>query len=650
MPLDPHDREYRSKYQEPTGNVDRIDELRKGLYSRIEPARRKRFNPLKPTQSATPDSWGSEARPDAPLTAPKHNFFLWFFMVALIGCVGAVGYAGYRWYAAPPSISPDNVDIQIVGPVTVDGGDPFSIQVVLANNNAVELELADLILEFPDGTKASDGSDLKRLQQSVGIVRSGEVIRRDVPLTLYGNENSMQNITARLVYHVANSGSVFEKEKTVGISLGESPLAVVVSLQDETTAGQRIDIDVDVTSNAQTATDGVVLSVEYPFGFTYLESSVKPLIGTNNVFEFERLDPGVTTRVRISGTMDGTSGDVRAFKFATGIQNPDKPTTFTTLFATDLQEITLTKPFLGVDISFGTESERSLIVDPNGTAAGRLYITNNTPTEITNVALTTKLDSKVLNRYNVTPSQGFYRSIDNTIVWDTTNNPSLARIAPGQTINLGFTFETLPLVNGTTLFQNPEIILTTDITGRRLSQDNVPEALKRTVVTNVKVNSQVELLATPSYFTGPFTNTGPLPPKPEQETTYTVTWKLSNTSNQLSGTVVTALLPNYMSWKNIASPDGSKLSYDSANRTITWSVGEVAPGVGHGADAAQISFQVGLLPSLSQLTLEPELVRNITLRYLDRFTQSQITTDVDAVDTNIDADPGYETGMETVTQ
>ena len=44
---------------------------------------------------------------------------------------------------------------------------------------------------------------------------------------------------------------------------------------------------------------------------------------------------------------------------------------------------------------------------------------------------------------------------------------------------------------------------------------------------------------------GTFTNTGPIPPKAEAETTYTVTWAVTNPLNNLTDVRVSAILPSY---------------------------------------------------------------------------------------------------------
>src|SRR5690606_38629486 len=121
------------------------------LYSRVESGKRNNFRPLKQNLPNVNESWAQEEqKPDPKPKSPKYNKFVWFFILAILGCLAALVYAGAVWFTRPPQISPDNVDIQTIGPVTVDGGDPFSVQIVVSNNNAVDLELADLIVEFPE--------------------------------------------------------------------------------------------------------------------------------------------------------------------------------------------------------------------------------------------------------------------------------------------------------------------------------------------------------------------------------------------------------------------------------------------------------------------------------------------------------------------
>ena len=53
---------------------------------------------------------------------------------------------------------------------------------------------------------------------------------------------------------------------------------------------------------------------------------------------------------------------------------------------------------------------------------------------------------------------------------------------------------------------------------------------------------------------GPFENMGPIPPKADNETTYTIIFSLSSPFNDINSVEVTGSLPSYIAWKNLTSP------------------------------------------------------------------------------------------------
>ncbi len=86
------------------------------------------------------------------------------------------------------------------------------------------------------------------------------------------------------------------------------------------------------------------------------------------------------------------------------------------------------------------------------------------------------------------------------------------------------------------------------VKARRVSEQNVPENLTSSAVRTVKIASSAGLGAQVVRSTGPFQNTGPIPPKAEQATTYTVIWTINNTSSSIGGAQVSSGLPPYVKW------------------------------------------------------------------------------------------------------
>jgi hypothetical protein len=639
----------RQRYSVPDPSRDRVELLKDKLYSRVQAVPPHRIKTLRPLPTAQEPGHSHDVeQPDRVIGAPKRNLFVWFFLCAIGFFALAAGYAAFVWFGGSATVSADNVDVKVVGPVSINGGEKLSLDVIVSNNNPTDIELADLFIEYPDGTKAPDlSTDRTRERQTIGTVKPGQAVKRTVEAVLFGPEQTIQHIKARVVYRIPESNGVYEKEKEFAITLAQSPLAVKVSAFDQVIIGQETAFTVDVRSNSASDVNDVMLKVDYPFGFRFLGSNVAP-IADNGVWYLGTIKPQETKSITINGAIDGNDGDQRAFRFSTGVKAPDSETSIGAIFATDLREIRVSKPFLDVALRFEGEDEGALVVTPERTERGTIVVTNNLDVEVTNLSLDIILKGPALDKTTVAPSLGFFRSTSDTLSWDTTTVDAFKSMLPGDSVSLGVAFATKPLSQNGVLFKNPEIQFSATINGRRVSEENVPEEVTNTIDRVIKVNSGVTFEAVSSYSTGPFDNFGPVPPRADTETSYTVTLAISNTSNALADGKVTAILPTYMIWNDQIRPTGENVTFDPASRTVTWRVGDVPAGTGYDSNKRAVAFQVTLVPGLGQIGTSPLLLRDIAYTYFDRFTLQSLSQPLTDVSTRIEEDPMWDSGLDLV--
>jgi len=146
---------------------------------------------------------------------------------------------------------------------------------------------------------------------------------------------------------------------------------------------------------------------------------------------------------------------------------------------------------------------------------------------------------------------------------------------------------------------NPDITLEVNIKGRRISDSNVPEKIESSILKTVTIASDVLFTPRAVYFTGPFLNNGPMPPRAEKETTYTIIWTVTNSSNALSDVVVSATLPSYIRWMNVISPASEKVSFNPIGGKIIWDIGNLSPGSGSFGSQKEVAFQIAFVPSVN---------------------------------------------------
>jgi hypothetical protein len=256
-----------------------------------------------------------------------------------------------------------------------------------------------------------------------------------------------------------------------------------------------------------------------------------------------------------------------------------------------------------------------------------------------------------IDKSSIQASDGFYQSVDNTIIFNKTTNPVFATLQPGQSGESKFSFSSFDAgsVTGAGLV-NPTIVLNVSVNGERQGYQAGQIDALFTDSRTIKITTNPQIFAKSLYYVGPFKNTGTIPPSAEKETTYTITWTITNPLNNISGTVVSATLPPYVKWLGSTGPDQAKINYDGGTGLVTWNVGNVSAGAGIVSPASEISFQISLLPSVGQIDTAPNLTSDITLKAKDNFTLTAVSDSFSALSTRLTSDPYFKQGTEKVVQ
>ena len=275
---------------------------------------------------------------------------------------------------------------------------------------------------------------------------------------------------------------------------------------------------------------------------------------------------------------------------------------------------------------------------------------NNLSIQIKDVEIKATLSGNALDKNSVKALRGFYNSIDNTITWDKNSSSSFFAVEPGASGVESFSLSSLPLFSGTqSLIENPEIIIDVSIRGRESVGGEFQEVIsaERKII---KIVSDFQIAAKALHHTGSFSNSGPMPPQAEKETTYTILWNVTNSSNKISGAAAKATLPSYVRFSGLVSPATEDVSYNSLTREVTWDIGIVDKGAGFIGGSKEVSFKVLFLPSLSQVGTTPTLISETILTGQDTFANVTVQSKKSSLNTRLSNDPGFSQGDEEVIQ
>ncbi|MDO8514617.1 MAG: hypothetical protein Q7S50_03680 [bacterium] len=666
---------------------DKVERLRRAMYSRslsgkIHDRERRPLeqqNPIVGNEFVAP-----EERIAGVVVAPRaiglaRKGLWWLLGGAVVFFVGATVFFGYYFLFGGGSLvaPPSNIGISVSGPPQIEGGTPTELQVVVNNRNKVPLELSELVITYPAGTRSPTdfATDLPSQRIPLGTIESGGTRQGTVSAVFAGNEGDHANVKIELEYRISGSSAIFAASSDYNITFNSSPLSLVVQGNNETISGQPVEFTVSIASNANAPVKDVLVGAQYPFGFKLSSASPAPSAGSNSLWQIGDLAPGQKRVVTIRGTLTGEQGDDRVFHFTAGTRRSETSTTIETQLADNLFHVAISRPFLGLTVAVNGATSSNVVLSPGNNVTVLITWKNNLPTAITDAVIVAKLSGFPIDGTSVHTTNGFYRSADEIVLWDkTTSAGQLANLTPGARGSVGFSFQ-MPKGDALKMFVNPRLTISVNAAGKRVSEIGVPENLQASVTQKISLASDFQLEAQGLYYANPFGSVGPMPPKAGTETTYALVFTVTNTTNKISDAKVTGHLPPYVRWVGIYSPSSENITFNQNDGTVTWNLGNVEPGIGlGGTPPRQAAIAIGFTPSTSQIGQQAPLLQDIELSGIDpskidaakaadpsaRIPRTVLQTDSD-VTTNLlqiaktskDAatagtDPGFSTANATV--
>lgn len=536
-------------------------------------------------------------------------------------------------------ISGDNISIDVEGPFVLGGGEELNLQIAVANQNAVPVESATLIIEYPAGTQSAEeqGKELFRERKALEAIRSGEVLNIPVKAVVFGEENEGKEVRVSVEYRVRGSNATFYKDaEPLRFKISSSPVAISVDALKQVSSGQEVELTVLVSSNSPTPLKNLLVEAEYPFGFDFTESSDAPISG-QNVWSIDTLEPETEYEITVKGILVGDESGERVFDFRVGVPNERDAFNLASVFSVARAEMFIEEAFINLDVRIENKRDAIVAAPRDEGVDVSVSFTNTLSSTIYDAELSVELSGNALDEERVFPQQGFYDSNNNTVSWTSREVSSLREVAPGETIDYSFRLEA---ADGS--MRTPQVDFVVRARGKRVSEAQVPEALTDTVSRAVKFESDVSVESYSVYSVGPFTNTGPIQPVAEEISLYTIIFAVENGSNEITDAEMSATLPSYVTWLDLVSA-GDDVSYNVSTRELTWNIGDVDAR----ADE-EVAFQVSILPSQSQIGSIPTLVNKQQFRATDRFTGTVLRGEANALSTRLLEDPDEDGHKGTV--
>jgi len=537
-----------------------------------------------------------------------------FFIISVIFFIGALGFAMYKFFGNDISVSGDNIDIQVIGNSFTKGGESLPLQIEISNNNKSNLEFVNLIVEYPKGSEDNTTDVVRLPKDSIGTIKAGERVIRNIDVKLFGVEKSTRNIKITLEYHPQGSNAIFTKDEYYPVTISLAPLSVSIDAPASTISNQLVSIKVKVTLNTTASEGNPILQVTYPNNFVFESASPVPLLG-NSIWSLSSLSITDPVTIDIKGRILGQEGDEQVFHAYAGETGDMDQSKVNVVYSSALQKIEITKPFLDARILVNSKDQAEYAVRGGDDVNVEIDWSNNLSTLITDGQIIANLSGNVFDKSTVKTNNGFYDSVNNQIIWDRNSVSTLSEINPGESGTLTFSFRPASFAGSLNVIKDPQVVINVSIKGRQPQLGSTFNEINNFSEKIVKVLSDFQIASSASYLKG--SN----PPKAETETTYSINWILSNSSNGIKEAEAKAIIPLYVNFVGAASGETENITYNEVTREVVWNIGQVLPYTGLSSNR-EASFVVSLKPSLSQVGSIPQLTKEINLSGKDSFTDT----------------------------
>lgn len=558
----------------------------------------------------------------------KHKKKITLFSIIAVSLLGIGLAIGFFYQLNQQRFSDKRVKLEITGSNQVRAGEEITYTLTYTNDNLVALKNSKITVEVPD---ALIDSSLDILGQTKSEIREYELpelapkSKGEIKIKgrLIGELGSIHTMKATLNYMPTILTSSFDSKTEFATTISDSPVIIDIQAPLESVSGEVVNYNITVNNKGNNDLNNLELKLEYPEGFAFVSSSIVANGNSKNIFNIPKLKSKGTYSITVLGNLGGGQKDIKVIKAQVG---ESRQGAFT-LYAGSQRATTLGSPYVDIVQT----------VNPNIVSAGdnlkyTISFRNNTQVRIGEGSLRVQLDSKLLDLTRLDTRGADFDPSTNTIIWRANTVPQLKTFAPNEQGEVSFSVpvkKIIPIEN----FQDVNYIIKTNTT---FESDEVPTTLGVNKIlqgnsSEVKLATRIIPKASIFYKSkdSSIINSGPIPLKIAQSTSFTVNLEIQNLTNDVSGVVFKTSLPANVVWTGQSLASNGNITYNEKTKEIVWNVGKVPSNTGLLRPLYRAVFQIAITPTINQLDQEPRLLNKIDYTAKDDFTGIDLSGSLD---------------------
>ncbi len=582
-------------------------------------------NPISP--------WGTKPRSNKGTPEGKSlgRGIFWLMWIIIL----SVGAAAFYYFLKPQGA---NVGLEFTTkPDPILLGDRLTLSISASNYSDIILKSSKLSIFLPDGVSFEGQSQSQRVRgETLGDLGPGSIGKRDFNLIVTNGVNSVKHLEAKLIYSTAeNPNTQFERAENIDLLVGQPAVGINITSPQSVFSGQDFDIQVAYLNNTGHDFSNIHLKVDYPPVFQFKKSSVAAEDQGNNSWKLGNLPAASGGTITITGNIIGQEKSF--FGFAGSVSADFSGVTYT--INTQSVNLSISPAPLSLEIALSNGSD--YIAHPGDTLNYTVNFKNNSDVTMQNINIKAKLIGEMFD-FGKLQSSAAFNSLTNTASWSPATTPALMNLAPGQSGTLLFH---IPVKSAFPIRfisdKNYTLKVQAQIESPTVPPNTTAERTISVASLENKVAGQIDLEAV-AYWrdaASGILNNGPYPPKVNQLTQYTVHWKVTNYSTDVSNLVISAYLESGARFTGkVKSVSGSAPNYDPNSGFVSWNVGSVPATKGVVSAPLEAVFQIEVTPAINQVNQNITFLSESKAEGTDLFTGLPISVKAPQLDSSLPYD------------
>ena len=572
------------------------------------------------------ESWQSNRMTEEALLSKQHQRKKILSFV-LGGCALVALLGGIVFKVHALLYSEGNITLEITGPRQVASAESSDFTVVYGNKNWSAVENVSLIVSYPDSFQPETDSRMKisasQLEIPLGTINARTTGKATFSGKFYGAKGDTLYLKMRLRYSPSNVNSQFEKEEQYGVSIASSVLTIDMLAPQQSANDDIVEYAIDYANRSDKNVTNIRVKVEYPDQFTFVSSDPAPSEG-NSVWYIGSFDPGKQGKILVRGRLVGARDEVKKVKAMIGYFGGGSE--FVAYSSSEQLTRIVTPP---LSITQTVNGRRDFNANAGEVLAYEIAYRNDGNIGLRDAIITVKLDSEILNYRELTQERGSYDALNRVLIWKASDIAALARLNPGSNGVVRFSIPVLNPIPASVDGKNFSIQTTAKIDSPDIP---TPVGANKIIASNTlltKVNSLVGIKYLLAENDSVFTGRGPIPPVSDQETIYTLKFRLTNEYNDITKAKLTLKLPSSSRYLKQFAPDTEAVSWNERTNELVWDLATYRATRGQ---SRELRFQVAVTPALGTVDTELQLVNSIVFTGTDQFTKQDVYIEHNAKD------------------